>query len=144
MDDALAYPPKRVLVIDDEEAIRTYMTILLEDHGYEVLCAEDGDTGRRQAREHRPDLICLDIMMPKRSGITLYQDLKQDANLQNIPVIFVSAFSQIDGLELSAYLRKKVGEEIPEPFAYIEKPIDVASFVQLVASAMEQPDTGAV
>jgi CheY-like chemotaxis protein len=141
MDHALASPPKRILVIDDEKAIRTYITVLLEDQDYEVLSAEDGDIGEELARKHLPDLICLDIMMPKRSGITFYRDLKLDADLQHIPVIFISAFNQIDGLKLPDYFRKRVGENVPEPLAYMEKPLDIADFLKVVASAMEDSET---
>ena len=86
------------------------------------------------ARKQAPDLICLDIMMPKQSGITLYKDLKSDPELKSIPVVFVSAFNQVHDLNLPEYFRKMVAENIPEPKAYIEKPIKAGEFVETVIS----------
>ena len=125
---------KRILVIDDETAIVTYLTVLLQDHGYETISANDGKAGKELARKQAPDLICLDIMMPKQSGITLYKDLKSDPELKSIPVVFVSAFNQVHDLNLPEYFRKMVTENIPEPKAYIEKPIKAGEFVETVIS----------
>ena len=96
------------------------------------------------ARKHRPDLICLDIMMPKRTGIALYEDFKSDPDLKAIPVIFVSAFSQVHDMKLPEYFHKVVSEraEIPDPEAYVEKPIKPTEFIDIVASVIGASFTG--
>jgi len=124
----------KVLVIDDEPSIVTYLSAVLEDNGFEALSATDGETGATLARDRSPDLICLDIMMPKRTGIAVYEDFKRDPLTRNIPVIFISAFNQIQDLKLPQYFRKMVGQNIPEPEAYLEKPIRASDFVDTVTS----------
>jgi CheY-like chemotaxis protein len=125
---------KKVLVIDDETSTITYLTTLLEDHGYATCAAQAARQGLELARAQRPDLICLDIMMPKRSGIALYRDLKRDPELQSIPTIFVSAFSGAEDF-LGTHFRKLIPEpEIPEPLAFLEKPIEPCEFVEIVVS----------
>ena len=78
--------PKRILVIDDEPPILTYLTTVLEDHGFEIRSATDAESGMTAALAFPPDLICLDIMMPKRSGLALYQELKRHPATRPVPV----------------------------------------------------------
>ena len=125
---------KKVLVIDDEPSIVTYLTTVLEDEGYETCSATDAEEALAVAREQRPDLITLDIMMPKRSGIALYQDLKLDAEFHGIPVVFVSAFSRANDFRPASFRKMVPDERVPIPEAYVEKPIDVAAFLEMVAS----------
>ena len=78
---------KRILILDDEPDIITYFEILLNDHGYRTLSAQDGVDGLAKARAEHPDLITLDISMPKKSGVRLYCELKNDPDLKTIPVV---------------------------------------------------------
>ena len=83
-----------VLVIDDELDIVDYLATVLEEHGYRAVTATDADHGMQSARNARPDLITLDIMMPKKTGAALIKELDQDPDLCLIPVLVVSAFSK--------------------------------------------------
>jgi len=123
---------RKVLVVDDESSIITYLTTVLDDEGYDTCSATDATEALTVAREQRPDLITLDIMMPKRSGITLYMDLKLDSQLGAIPVIFVSAFSQNNDFRPTSFRKIVPDQRVPIPEAYVEKPIDVAAFLQTV------------
>ncbi len=123
---------KTVLVIDDESSIIAYLTTVLEDEGYETCSANDCEEGMAAAREQRPDLITLDIMMPKRSGLSLYRDLKLDSELSSIPVIFVTAFNRGHDLWPTAFRRMVPDGQVPLPEGYVEKPIDVAAFLETV------------
>lgn len=67
--------PKKILVIDDEPHVVTYLKTLLEDNGYETVTANDGAEGLEMAKSHRPDLVCLDITMPETTGIRFYRNL---------------------------------------------------------------------
>ena len=69
---------KKVLVVDDEQDIRVFMTTLLETNGYKVIAAKDGLEGLEMARAKHPGLIIMDIMMPKESGIFMYREIKKD------------------------------------------------------------------
>ena len=124
----------QILVIDDEETIITYLTLLLQDSGYETLSALDADEGLAIARTHKPHLITLDIMMPKRSGLSAYAEIKSDPELRDIPVIIVSGFTTLCDLRDPKAFRKIVRDEaIPEPEVCLEKPVDVPLFLESVA-----------
>jgi len=124
---------KKILVIDDESSIIAYLTTVLEDNGYQTCSATDPQTALAVAREQSPDLVTLDIMMPKRSGVALYQDIKRDPQLRRIPVIFVTAFSRTDDFWPTAFRRVVPDGRIPLPEAYVEKPIHLATFLETVA-----------
>ena len=125
------------MVIDDESSIVAYLMTVLEDEGYETFSANDAEEGLAVARKQLPDLITLDIMMPKRSGIALYQDFKLDSKLRGIPVIIVSAFSQNNHFRPTSFRKMVPDERVPIPDAYVEKPIDVAAFLETVASLID-------
>ena len=85
---------KRILVVDDEQDVRVFMTTLLETSGFKPLAATNGQEGLEMARRQKPALIIMDIMMPKESGIFMYREVKKDPQLSGIPVIMVSAISK--------------------------------------------------
>jgi CheY-like chemotaxis protein len=125
---------KKVLVIDDEPGIVAYLTTVLEDEGFDSCSAVDAHEGLAAAREQMPDLITLDVMMPKKSGIAMYQELKLDSDLREIPVIFISAFGRNNDFRPESFRKMLPDENIPVPDAHLEKPIDVANFVATVNS----------
>jgi DNA-binding response OmpR family regulator len=83
-----------VLVADDEEDIRSLMAFRLERAGYEVITAADGDEALRLATTRLPDLIVLDIMMPKATGLEVTRSIREQAATKDIPVILLSARAQ--------------------------------------------------
>jgi CheY-like chemotaxis protein len=91
----------RILVVDDEAAIREYETSLLSELGHEVLTAADGAEALRLARERRPHLVLLDIMMPELSGIEVCRQLRADPRTRDIRIIMVSAVEAKRALEES-------------------------------------------
>ena len=113
---------KKVLVVDDEMDMRTFITTLLETSGYKPLSAADGKEGMEVAREKKPSVIILDVMMPNESGISMYRELKKDPELKDIPVVMVSALSKKTFFHSQRVLDEYEGGKIPEPVAYIEKP----------------------
>ena len=128
--------PARILVADDNETNRDILATRLEANGYEVLHAGDGEQALAVAREHRPDLILLDIMMPKLDGIEVCRRIKADAALPFTPIILVTAkaeFSDIvEGLDAGA-------DE------YLTKPIDQKALVARVKALLrvkERHDAG--
>ena len=141
MNAASSGNKKKILVIDDESSIVTYLTTVLEDGGYETCFATNAEAGLSLAREQRPDVITLDIMMPRRSGVALYQELKIDPELRDIPVVFVSAFSRSSGFGPASFRKLVPDERIPIPGVYLEKPVAVPEFLRAVASLLESAET---
>ncbi len=131
------------MVIDDESSIIAYLTTVLEDEGYDTCSAMDAEEAVAVARQQQPDLITLDIMMPKRSGIALYQQLKLDDNLRRIPVVFVSAFSRSSGVGPASFRKMIPDERVPVPDVYLEKPVAVPEFLETVASLIESTEADA-
>ena len=109
--------PARILVADDNETNRDILATRLAANGYEVLHAGDGEQVLAAMREHRPDLILLDIMMPKLDGIEVCRRLKADASLPFTPIILVTAKAEsgdvVEGLDAGAdeYLTKPVDQK---------------------------------
>jgi chemosensory pili system protein ChpA (sensor histidine kinase/response regulator) len=80
-----------ILVIDDDDSIRALLRLLLEPHGYRVLLAPDGEVGLALAETHHPDVILLDVAMPRRNGMDVYLDLRHNPRIAEIPVLVLSA-----------------------------------------------------
>ena len=114
---------KTVLVVEDNDLNMKLFHDLLEAHGYNILQTKDGMEALRLAREHRPDLILMDIQLPEVSGLEVTKWLKEDESLKTIPVIAVTAFAMKGDEE-------KIREGGCE--AYIAKPISVTNFLQTV------------
>lgn len=104
---------KRILLTDDEPNIVLVVTKRLEIQGYEVLIARDGEEALKKAREMKPDLVLLDIMLPGVDGLNVCRILKADEATRNIPVILFSARAQT--------WDKEAGREFGAN-AYVEKP----------------------
>lgn len=104
--------PRRILLVDDEPNIVKIISRRLVAEGFEVLVAMDGEAALEKAKGERPDLILLDVMLPKISGYEVCRQLKQDAQYRKIPIIMLTALAQDTdeefGFEVGtdAYLRK--------------------------------------
>jgi DNA-binding response OmpR family regulator len=85
---------KKVLVIEDEEIIRGILQKKIENEGYQVDIAVDGEDGISKIREIMPDIVILDIVMPRMDGFAVLEEMKKDENIANIPVIIVSNSGQ--------------------------------------------------
>ncbi len=127
----------KVLVVDDELDMRTFITTLLETNGYKPISAVDGREGLEIARRSKPALIILDVMMPKESGINMYRELKQDPALKTIPVIMLSALSKKTFFHSQKVLDEYRGEHVPEPFAYIEKPPEPDELLDAISDSLK-------
>jgi two-component system cell cycle response regulator DivK len=114
---------KTVLVVEDNELNMKLFHDLLEVHGYNIIQTKDGMDALRLAREHKPDLILMDIQLPEVSGLEVTKWIKEDDDLKSIPVIAVTAFAMKGDEE-------KIREGGCE--AYIAKPISVTNFLETV------------
>ncbi len=123
---------KRVLIVDDDIDVTTLVSKLVERAGYEAVVAKNGVQGMGKVREGKPDLIILDILMPKQSGVRMYRELKTDEPLKDIPVIMLSAIAPKSFFRSQKVLDEFAGQSVPEPEAYIEKPEEPEELVELM------------
>ena len=113
----------KILVIDDEEDVRTFLSSVLEREGYETVVAADGVEAFDIAEREKPSVVILDLQMPNQTGTQFYRRLTRHRELADIPVIVVSG---IAGPPLA----------VREPFAVFDKPIDPDDFVAAVERAL--------
>ncbi len=130
---------KTILIIDDEPDILTYLRLVLEDQGYRVVMASDGKQGLDYARTEKPDLICLDVMMPKKTGVAVYTEMKSDPDLRDIPVVFISAYESAYTFKGKAFRRLIPDRSIPEPLNFFEKPLDIQQFTSFIDEHLRNP-----
>ncbi|OGP81565.1 MAG: hypothetical protein A2Y95_11655 [Deltaproteobacteria bacterium RBG_13_65_10] len=121
-------PNKRILIIEDEQAIRSILRKRLEANGYDVIVAEDGEEGLAVARQEKPDLILLDVMLPKRDGYSVCRLLKFDQRYRHIPVVMLTARAQ----EKDQKLGQQTGAD-----AYVTKPFDAAELLATISSMLK-------
>ena len=104
---------KRVLVIDDDMPLRGMLAAALRQHGFQVLLAGDGEEGRRALKIHDPNVILLDLAMPKVNGWDFLQRLQETGHLGRVPIIVLSAHLHVDP---QAVLQMGVAAILPKPF----------------------------
>ncbi|MBM4042648.1 MAG: response regulator [Planctomycetes bacterium] len=118
----MALQGKTVLIADDEADMREFVRAALEDDGYAILEAPDGEAALAAARAKKPDLVILDVQMPKKTGFAAFDELRRDDATKAIPVIMLTGVRQKTGIGFSA---KEMGDYYEsEPEAYVEKPVD--------------------
>lgn len=120
----------RILIADDDPSVRELCQIILATEGYDVLLAENASEGIALAREHQPDLILLDWMMPGVDGMDALLILKGDPATVNIPVIMLTALDGMPQITLATYN----GAD-----GYVTKPFDVADLLSLVRRFTQDP-----
>ncbi len=112
---------KIALIIDDEPDITTYHGTLLSDHGWRVLTANSADDGLMLAKETKPDVIMLDVMMPDRGGLSTLVAFRKDENLKEVPIILVTGIQECVTQDFENFLSRF---KHYHPDAYLEKPVD--------------------
>lgn len=123
---------KTVLVVDDEPHIVTYLETLLQDNGYKTIVAVDGDEALEKTRSEHPDLVCLDITMPKKSGIGYYRALKDDPAVAATPVVVVTAVTGWAGDPESFNQFISTRKQVPAPEGFVTKPVKRDDFLGIV------------
>lgn len=116
---------KKILIIDDEKDMRVYLEAVFRKAGYETETAADGDQGVWLAEAKQPDLITLDVLMPKKSGVKAYRGLRTSEKTASIPIIVLTGLTRSDDF---------FGDfgELPKPEAVVEKPIKREEFLETV------------
>jgi CheY-like chemotaxis protein len=123
--------PKRILIVDDEQDIRTYLSTLLGDQGYETIQAKDGGEAMQKIQAGPPDLITLDISMPEKSGIRFFREIKTDDRWKHIPIIVVTGVSE----DIKTFISSR--HHVPAPEGFVPKPINQEEILGLVHSLLK-------
>jgi CheY-like chemotaxis protein len=142
--------PKKILIVEDDPDQRTFLSTVLEENGYASISAKDGVEGLELLRKDKPDLVLLDLMMPRKSGIAMFQELRKDETLSHIPVVVVTGISEVTGVDFRNFILrqplkddKKFVEttgltEYTVPNAYIEKPVDPDELMKVIKEALKE------
>ena len=120
----------KILIIDDEKDMRTYLGTLFRKEGFEIESASNGEEGIALAKSFRPDLITLDVMMPKKSGLKAYTELRTSTETKDIPIIVLTGLTKQED-----FFGDNLGE-LPRPNALVEKPIDRDKFIEVAKQLM--------
>lgn len=141
---------KKILIVDDERDVITFVSAILEENGYTSISAKDGVEGLEVLRKENPDLVLLDLMMPKKSGITMFQELRGDPQMSNTPVVVVTGVSEVTGVDFRNFMYKQPLRDEKKfvettgltkytvPDGYVEKPIDPDELIKAVKHALKE------
>jgi len=128
--------PKKILVVDDEPDILTFLGTLLRKNGYDVCEACDGVEGMKKVMEEKPDLVCLDLLMPEKTGLKMYREMRKDDHLKDLPVIMVTGIEAVQPWEFKGFKEFIHERTMPAPQGYIEKPIDKEQFLKAIKEVL--------
>lgn len=138
--------PKKILIVDDEEDAISFISAILQTNNYEYISAENGIKGLELAKKEKPDLILLDLIMPEKSGIMMFQELKKDRELRKIPIIVVSGASEVTGVDFKNFIFKHIEKDSEtdeesmaffKPNDYIEKPINPDTLIKAIEKVLK-------
>ena len=123
-----------VLIVDDEAEAVDMLSAILEVEGYKTLSASDGEEGVAKASAELPDVVVLDVQMPRIDGFEAFRRLLQDEKTRSIPVIMLTGQAQRTGMKFSA---REMGEFIGrEPAAYVEKPVQPDELLKTIQKVL--------
>ena len=120
---------EKILVVDDEEHIQELLKFNLENNGYRVLCVDNGIDALKIAREEIPQLVLLDLMLPKMDGYDVCKEIRKDNSISNMPIIMLTA----KGEELDKILGLELGAD-----DYLTKPFSVRELIARVKAILRR------
>lgn len=121
--------PKKILIVEDEADVRNAVAYRLKAAGYSVITANDGQEGLETARREHPDLVVLDLMLPRMNGYQVCMALKYDEKYKNIPVIIFTAWKEEDNRKLAEDVRAD---------AFISKPFEPEELMSKIRELLKE------
>jgi len=126
----------KIMIADDEQESIDFVVNTFAETDYEIICASDGAEALSKAQKEKPDLIVLDVQMPKMSGFEVFHKLRGDAQFTDTPIVMLTGIGgrtgvKIDGQDMGDYLGS-------EPDAYIDKPIEPIILKQTVNKLLKK------
>ena len=140
---------KKIAIIDDDPDIVTFFKSVLEDEGFEFIEANDGEEGIPLIRTEKPDLVLLDLMMPKKGGYLVFDEMNENPELQGIPIIIISGASKATGIDhkqlSTVYIHEKIeerkenapAEQTVATIEYLEKPVEPEVLINTVKKVLD-------
>ena len=127
---------KKVLVVDDDPDVRLFSVTVLEENGYLPLEAEDGESGLKMIKAEKPDLVILDVLMPRQSGVRLYRELKTSKDLKDVKIIILSGIARKTFMRSQKALTEFGGAQIPEPEISLEKQVEPDELADVIKKVL--------
>jgi CheY-like chemotaxis protein len=137
---------KKIVIIDDDSDMRLYYITVLGDLNLKITEAENGEEGIKKINEEKPDLVLLDLLMPKNGGLSVFNKIMDDPELNNIPVVIISAATSVTGVDMKYYVFNRPFKErkknIPDkrietrPIEYLEKPVKPEDLLNIVKKVL--------
>jgi CheY-like chemotaxis protein len=120
----------KILIIDDELDSVTFIETILKKEGHTIISAGDGLEGFEKAKKEIPDLIVLDVQMPKMDGFEVFDKLKKESSTKNIPVVMLTGIREKIGIGFNADdMKQFIGEK---PNGYVEKPVSPQELLKVI------------
>ena len=128
---------KKIMIVDDETDIQAYLMAALEDSGYSTCTVNDINDILGSIYQEKPDLILLDIMMPDRSGISIYKEIQQTPEFKTIPIILMSGLSSKNEFIEKLFHDQKNPDKISVPAVFMEKPIQLEKLEKQISNLLK-------
>jgi len=132
MSESVHHRAPLVAIVDDEQDIVSYLRLALEDQGYRVLTVTESSTALERLAAVEPDVVCLDLLMPKHTGVALYAEIIRHPDLAGCPVLIMSGLTPKE--DLPKLLEEAGG--LPQPACFMEKPIRVEQFIEALSELL--------
>ena len=128
---------KKILIVDDEEDIIEYLGTLFKNNGYDICTARDGQEALEKTRSENPDLVTLDIIMPKKSGVRYYREMKEDPELKKMPIVVITALTGwgYDSEGFHKFIKSR--KQVPSPEGFLSKPVDTEELLKTVKKILD-------
>lgn len=130
----------KVLIVDDEPDVVSYLSTLLRDAGHEIVVARNGQEAWEVVQKERPGLVSLDMSMPEKSGIKFYREMRDHPDLAGVPIVIVTGVSSPwVGADGTGSFEKFISSrrQVPPPDGFFEKPIDPDAYVKRVSELLQ-------
>ena len=139
---------RKILIVDDDQDAIIYYTTILEEGGFDFITAMNGEEGLEKVQEEKPDIILLDLMMPKKSGIGFFNEVKEKEEFRDIPIIMISGASKATGVDMKSYILQRpfherkvqvTGREVEtKPVEFLDKPVEPDVLIKTVNRVLSQ------
>ncbi|MFH1540176.1 MAG: response regulator [bacterium] len=130
--------PKKILIVDDEPDTVAFLQMILEDNGYTTVATTQPDDVLGLVRDQNPDLITLDVLMPNKTGVKVYRELRKTSEFAKIPIVVITGVNPGDYIQTG----DASSNGAPPPDAFIEKPIDSRKLLDLIRKLIEGREAG--